>query len=118
MLGKAFVRAGKRFAVILVVAMVAVSVVAYFRAGSYESYWLAFKDTMFVGGLVVMAVGGVVGAGASEFGLYNTRLYMISGNYMHGVNDDRLERRRQQFAFMIYCFALGLCMAVLPFVLP
>jgi hypothetical protein len=118
MLKKAFAWAGKRFAIILAVTLVIIAVVAFFKASAYESYWVAFKDTMFIGGIVVMAMGALIGAGASEFGWYNTRMFSLSSDYMHAVQDERLERRRQQVAFMIWGLALGLTMAVLPYVLP
>jgi hypothetical protein len=119
MFGKAAARrAGKLVIVVAVAAVAAMAVWAILDSSPSHPLYDSFKEKLFIGGVAIMAVGGVIGMGMSEMGLYGSKMFAISSDYMHAANDDRLERRRQQFAFMIYCAAIGALMMALPFVLP
>ncbi len=118
MFGKALVRAGWKFAIFYSVAIVVLYALAVVFSDRYESTWVSFKDMLFLGGLAVIAFGGLVGAGFTHNAYYNNFMYRVSSAYQHAVNDDRLERRRSEFAFMIYCLVGGGALALLPFILP
>jgi hypothetical protein len=118
MFGKAARRAGKLIMVVVAAAIAAMAVWAILDSSPSHPLYDSFKEKLFIGGVAIMAVGGIIGMGMSEMGLYGSKMFAVSSDYMHAANDDRLERRRQQFAFMIYCVAVGLLLIVLPFILP
>ncbi|MFH0816948.1 MAG: hypothetical protein V1934_09075 [Methanobacteriota archaeon] len=118
MFGKAVVRAGWKFAIFFGVAIAVLSILAVLFSGGYESTWVSFKDKLFLGGLFVVTVGAFIGAGFAHNIYYGSGLYKMSSTYMHAVNDDRLQRRREDFVFMISCFIGGGALVLLPFLLP
>jgi hypothetical protein len=118
MYARAFVRASRWFAVFLAICIAVLGAWALLDHGSYQSLWEAFKDRLFIGGLIIALFGGLIGGGFSQSALYRSSLYRLSGNYQNTIHEERMERRRQEFAFMILCVVTGVVLVILPYTLP
>lgn len=118
MFAKALVSAGKRFLAIMAVVVAIFAALALMFHGGYLSVWEAFKDYMFIGGLVILFIGFVIGGGFAQAAYYRSSLYSLSGNYQKSIHADHMQRRREQQAFMVYCAVAGLLLILLPYLLP
>lgn len=72
-----------------------------------------FTALLFWGGLAIIILSALVGAGFSEVGYYRSHLMVVSGTYQRAISRDRPQRRDEQFAFMVLGVGIGLLLIVL-----
>jgi len=63
---------------------------------------------IFLAGACMLIVGGLVGSGRSEVAYYGSHYYLLSGQYREALQKDRLQRRDEQFYFMVIMALVGL----------
>ncbi|MCJ2531841.1 MAG: hypothetical protein LN413_06015 [Candidatus Thermoplasmatota archaeon] len=96
----------------LLLAIASISLVASFLMS--QSFIGMFQTLLFWGGLLLIVVSGLVGAGFSEVREYTSRERFVSATFQKAMRQDRLQRRGEQFAFMIVGVAMGLALMGLP----
>ncbi len=96
----------------LLLAIASISLAASFFTS--QSFIPMFQTLLFWGGLLLVVVSGLVGAGFSEVREYTSRERFVSATFQKAMRQDRLQRRSEQFAFMIVGVAMGLALMGLP----
>ncbi len=95
---------------VLVLAIASISLVASFFTS--QSFISTFQTLLFWGGLLLIVVSGLVGAGFSEVAM--SRGAFVSTTLQKALQEDRPQRRSEQFAFMIVGVLMGLGLMGLP----
>ncbi len=97
--------------VAVLLGIVIVSLLASFLTG--QSFLGTFVALLFWGGLVIVILSALVGAGFSEVGYYRSHLMVVSGTYQRAITRDRIQRRDEQFLFMMLGVGSGLLLIAL-----
>ena len=110
-----------KFALKFIGAVVAIVLVVSILVslGSGGDFVATLIISLFIGGVAVMFVGALVGAGLSERSIHNAA-YMTGGhhsNYYERVFQERYARRDDQFYFMLLMTGAGLILIFLAFLL-
>ncbi|HEX9339634.1 MAG TPA: hypothetical protein VF992_00455 [Thermoplasmata archaeon] len=102
---RAFVRSLKVFGgAVLVDSIVAAVTTIFWRVTFVEVLVLVFR----LSGIALLALALLVGSGFGELRLIGNPAYLMSSTYRGVVVDDRMQRRREEFWFMIQLFLLGI----------
>ncbi|MEW5937467.1 MAG: hypothetical protein AB1665_06590 [Candidatus Thermoplasmatota archaeon] len=114
---KGFARGALCFAVFIGVVLAIVLAAALANSYSGASFRDKVREYVFYAGIILILAGGLGGVGLSEAAYYRSSMFTLSSRYQNAIMKDRMERRRQQFAFMLFTVAAGAVLVILPWLI-
>jgi dihydrodipicolinate synthase/N-acetylneuraminate lyase len=72
------------------------------------SFMETLRILLTLGGIALIVVSGLVGAGFGEAQYYRSPLFIHSRSFQRTITRERIKRRDEQFQFMVVGFLMGL----------